>query len=65
MEDSTYAIFLAFGLLWVVMGGATVVAMMKADGQPIRLDKWGLVVVVPIVIPLIIAFAFAFFALYR
>ena len=53
MEDSTYAIFLGFGLLWVVMGGVAVVAMMKADGQPIRLDKWGLVVVVPIVIPLI------------
>jgi uncharacterized membrane protein HdeD (DUF308 family) len=61
MEDSTYAIFLAFGLLWVVMGGVAVVALMKADGQPIRLGKWGLVVTVPILIPLLAAFAFAAF----
>ncbi|HEY9885281.1 MAG TPA: hypothetical protein V6C98_16865 [Thermosynechococcaceae cyanobacterium] len=61
MEDSTYAIFLAFGLLWVVMGGAAVIALMKADGQPIRLGKWGLVVTVPILVPLLAAFAFAAF----
>ncbi|XHX79675.1 MAG: hypothetical protein RBJ76_07070 [Stenomitos frigidus ULC029] len=61
MEDSTYAIFLAFGLLWVVMGGVAVVALMKADGQPIRLGKWGLVVTVPILVPLLAAFAFAAF----
>ncbi len=63
MEDSTYAIFLTFGLLWIVMGGVAVVALMKADGQPIRLGKWGLVVTVPILIPLLAAFAFA--ALYH
>ena len=61
MEDSTYAIFLAFGLLWVVMGGAAVIALMKADGQPIRLGKWGLVVTVPILVPLLAAFALAAF----
>ena len=61
MEDSTYAIFLAFGLLWVVMGGVAVIALMKADGQPIRLGKWGLVVTVPILVPLLAAFAFAAF----
>ncbi len=61
MENSKYAIFLAFGVLWVATGSVAVVALMKADGQPIRLGKWGLVVAVPILVPLLAAFAFAAF----
>jgi hypothetical protein len=59
MEDSTFALFIAFAGIWVVMGTVAVVALLKADGQPIRFGKWGLLVALPIVIPLLAAFAFA------
>lgn len=63
MEDSTYAIFLIFGGLWVVMGAIAWVSILKLEGQPIRFGKWGLIVVLPIVIPLLLAFTIA--ALYH
>lgn len=59
MEDSTFTIFIIFGCLWILMGGIAWVAFLKSEGQPIRFGKWGLLVTVPIVVPLIIAFAVA------
>lgn len=59
MDDSAFVLFIGFGVLWTVMGAVAVVALLKADGQPIRLGKWGLLVAVPILIPLIAALLFA------
>ena len=55
MEDSVFVIFLAFGFLWVLMGVAGWIAILKADGEEIRFGKWGLVVAMPIVIPIVVA----------
>lgn len=63
MEDSTFALFIAFACIWIVLGGVGVVALLKADNQPVRFGKWGLVVALPIVIPLVAALTFA--ALYH
>lgn len=59
MEDSTFTIFIAFGCLWILMGGGALIALLKADGQPIRFGKWGLVVALPIIIPLVVALTIA------
>ena len=57
--DAAYTVFLGFGIVWVLMGIAAVVALLKSDNQPIQFGKWGLLVALPIVIPLIAAFALA------
>jgi uncharacterized membrane protein HdeD (DUF308 family) len=59
MDDSAFVIFISFGVLWTIMGTAAVIALLKADGQQIRLGKWGLVVAIPIILPLLAAFIFA------
>ncbi|MEX0267767.1 hypothetical protein AB3R30_01370 [Leptolyngbyaceae cyanobacterium UHCC 1019] len=59
MDDSAFTLFIGFGVLWTVMGIIAVIALFKADGQKIRFGKWGLVVAVPIILPLLAAFAFA------
>lgn len=59
MDDSVFTLFIGFGVLWTVMGVVAVIALLKADGQKIRFGKWGLVVAVPIILPLLAAFAFA------
>lgn len=59
VDDSTYAIFIVFGLIWTVMGAVGLVALLKADGQKIRLGKWGLLVAIPTFLPLILALGFA------
>lgn len=59
MEDSTFVLFIGLGVLWAVMAAAGWIALLKADGQEIRFGKWGLVVAVPILLPLIGAFIFA------
>lgn len=59
MDDSAFTLFIGFGALWTVMGIVAVIALLKADGQKIRFGKWGLVVTVPIILPLLTAFIFA------
>ncbi len=59
MQDSTFTIFIGFGVLWTVMGAIAVIALFKADGQKIQFGKWGLVVAVPIIVPLLAALGFA------
>jgi hypothetical protein len=59
MHDSVFVIFIAFGCLWVLMGGAAVVGLLKSDGQEIRFGKEGLIVAIPIVIAIIIALVYA------
>lgn len=55
MEDSPFVLFIAFGIIWTLMGVAGWIALLKADGQPIKVGKWGLLVAVPILLPLIAA----------
>jgi len=43
------------------MGIAGVIALLKSDGQEIRFGKWGLIVALPIVLPIVIALAFGAF----
>lgn len=54
-SDSAYAIFIGFGIIWVAIGIAAVVALLKADNQPIRFGKWGLLVAIPSFLPILIA----------
>ena len=61
MENSPFVIFIVFGCIWILMGAVGVIALLKSDGQQIRLGKWGLIVALPIVIPIIIALAFGAF----
>ena len=60
MDDSIFIIFIAFGCLWAVMGTAIVILFFKSDGeQEFKVGKWGLIVALPIVIPMAIAFVYA------
>lgn len=59
MNDAAFTIFIAFGVIWAIIGAVALVALLKADGQQIRLGKWGLVVAIPTLLPLIIALIFA------
>ncbi len=59
MDDQIFVIFIAFGSLWVLMGVAAVVALFKNDRQEIRFGKEGLIVAIPILIPIIITLVYA------
>jgi len=59
MDDSVFVIFIAFGCLWVLMGTAAVVGLLKSDRQEIRFGKEGLIVAIPIIIPLLITLIYA------
>ncbi|MBU7583475.1 MAG: hypothetical protein KAF91_11295 [Nostoc sp. TH1S01] len=54
MPDSAFIIFIIFGFVWVVMGAFAVIALFKSEGQKMRFDKWGLLVTIPIIIPIVI-----------
>lgn len=55
MEDSLFIIFIVFGCLWIVIGAAAWIALLKSEGEEIRFGKWGLVVALPIVLGIAIA----------
>jgi hypothetical protein len=55
MNDSVFVIFIAFGCLWILMGVGGWIALLKSEGEEIRFGKWGLIVGIPIVIPIIAA----------
>jgi hypothetical protein len=59
MNDSTFVIFIVFGTLWILMAIAGVIAIWKMDGQEIRFGKIGLIVTLPIVLPIIITLTYA------
>jgi uncharacterized membrane protein HdeD (DUF308 family) len=54
MQDSVFIIFIVFGFIWVLMGVVALIAFFKSDGQPLRFDKWGLIVAIPIIVPIVI-----------
>ena len=55
MQDSAYTLFIIFGCIWILMGVAAVIALLKSENQELRFGKWGLIVALPIVIPFILA----------
>ncbi|MGV0026997.1 hypothetical protein [Phormidesmis priestleyi] len=63
MADAGYSVFFIFGCIWIVLAVAVWIFVLKAEGLPLKVDKWALVVAVPIVLPLIAAFTIA--AIYR
>ena len=58
MEESIFIIFLAFGFLWILMGAVGWIAFIKSEGQEIRFGKWGLLVTLSIIIPIIVALSY-------
>ncbi|ALF53596.1 MULTISPECIES: hypothetical protein [Nostoc] len=54
MPDSAFVIFIIFGVVWIVMGAVAVIALFKSEGQKLRFDKWGLLVTIPIIVPIVI-----------
>jgi hypothetical protein len=58
-EEGAYTVFFAFGIIWIGMGTAAVIALLKSDNQPIRIGKWGLLVTLSIIIPFVTALAIA------
>ncbi len=64
MNDSSFVIFIVFGCIWLLMGTVGLIAVLKADGQEIRVGKWGLIVALPIIIPIIVALTIGAFYQY-
>ena len=58
MEDSIFIIFLAFGFLWILIGAIGWVAFLKSEGEEIKVGKWGLLVALSIIIPIIITLSY-------
>ncbi|MCY7276762.1 MAG: hypothetical protein LH702_24265 [Phormidesmis sp. CAN_BIN44] len=63
MGSAAYTVFFIFGGIWVVMGAAALIFLLKSEGQSLRLDGRALLVALPIVIPMIAALTIA--ALYH
>lgn len=58
-NDSAYTIFIIFGFIWIAIGATALILLFKSEGQPIRFGKWGLLVSIPVVIPIIAALVMA------
>ncbi len=58
MQDAGYTVFIGFGLLWVLMGIIAVITMLKSDGQKIQFGKWGLLVGIPIIVPIVLVLTY-------
>ena len=61
MQDIPFTFFIIFGFVWVIMGIVAMIAILKADNQEIRFGKQGLLVAVPILIPIIITLLYQVF----
>ncbi|GAP94355.1 hypothetical protein [Leptolyngbya sp. NIES-2104] len=65
VPQSGFVIFLVFGIVLTIAGIAAGAYILKPKDQPIRFDKWGFVVVIPIVVPIIAALLFEVLSYYR
>ncbi|HAZ46914.1 MAG TPA: hypothetical protein DDW76_28980 [Cyanobacteria bacterium UBA11369] len=54
MQDSAFAIFIVFGCIWILMGVTALIMLLKSDAQEIQFGKWGLIVAIPILIPIVL-----------
>lgn len=61
MQDAGYIVFLGFGFLWVLMGIVAVITLFKSDGQKLRFGKWGLLVAIPIIVPIVLVLTYQIF----
>jgi nitrate/nitrite transporter NarK len=61
MEDAGYTVFIGFGFLWVLMGIVAVITLLKSDGQKIKFGKWGLLVAIPIIVPIVLVLTYQIF----
>ena len=61
MQDVGYTVFIAFGALWVLMGIAATIALFKSDGQQLKFGKWGLLVAIPILVPIVLVLIYQIF----
>ncbi len=61
MEDAGYKVFLGFGGLWVLMGIVAVTFLFKSDGQKLKFGKWGLLVAIPILVPIVLVLSYQIF----
>jgi uncharacterized membrane protein HdeD (DUF308 family) len=61
MQDAGYTVFIAFGTLWILMGIAATIALLKSDGQKLRFGKWGLLVAIPILVPIVLVLIYQIF----
>ena len=61
MQDAGYTVFMGFGLLWVLMGIVAVITLFKSDGQKLRFGKWGLLVAIPIIVPIVLVLSYQIF----
>ena len=52
---------MGFGLLWVLMGIVAVITLFKSDGQKLRFGKWGLLVAIPIIVPIVLVLSYQIF----
>ncbi|MEG5160950.1 hypothetical protein QUB37_10950 [Microcoleus sp. AT3-A2] len=58
MQDAGYTVFIGFGGLWVMMGIVAVIVLFKSDGQKISFGKWGLLVAIPILVPIFLVLTY-------
>jgi hypothetical protein len=58
MQDAGFTAFLMFGCIWIVMVAAAVVIFMRSEKISFQFDGWALVVVLPIMIPIVLALGF-------
>jgi len=58
MQDIGYTVFMGFGGLWILMGIAAVIFLFKSDGQKLRFGKWGLLVAIPILVPIVLVLTY-------
>lgn len=58
MSDSIFALFLGFGFIWILMGVGGMVLLMKSQNQPLRFNRDGILVFLPIVLVFLIALSF-------
>ena len=61
MQDAGYTVFIAFGALWVLMGIGATIALFKSDGQKLKFGKWGLLVAIPILVPIVLVLTYQIF----
>ncbi|WP_293335881.1 hypothetical protein [Microcoleus sp. CAWBG58] len=61
MQDAGYTVFMGFGFLWVLMGIVAVITLFKSDGQKLGFGKWGLLVAIPILVPIALVLSYQIF----
>lgn len=61
MQNAGYTVFIAFGTLWILMGIVATIALLKSDGQKLRFGKWGLLVAIPIIVPIVLVLTYQIF----